>query len=42
MLVCNLSTVVPLLFIGWIPDDGADIGEGITVTQHAADEKQRA
>jgi folate/biopterin transporter len=41
VLICNLSTVLPLVFIGWIPADGEDHGAEITVTQHSAEEKQR-
>mmetsp|Transcript_16820 Transcript_16820/g.40310 ORF Transcript_16820/g.40310 Transcript_16820/m.40310 type:complete len:507 (-) Transcript_16820:70-1590(-) len=26
VLICNLSTVLPLVFIGWIPADGKDYG----------------
>mmetsp|Transcript_61891 Transcript_61891/g.128020 ORF Transcript_61891/g.128020 Transcript_61891/m.128020 type:complete len:505 (+) Transcript_61891:100-1614(+) len=26
VLICNLSTVIPLIFIGWIPADGKDYG----------------
>jgi len=41
VLICNVSTILPLLFIGWIPADGEDHGADITVTQQSAEEKQR-
>jgi hypothetical protein len=42
VLICNVSTILPLVFIGWIPPDGEDYGEDIVVSRHAREEKQRA
>jgi len=42
VLICNVSTILPLVFIGWIPADGEDHGADISVSQQSADEKQRA
>jgi len=41
VLICNVSTILPLVFIGWIPADGEDHGADISVSQQSADEKQR-
>uniref|UniRef100_A0A7S0EYR4 Major facilitator superfamily (MFS) profile domain-containing protein n=1 Tax=Hanusia phi TaxID=3032 RepID=A0A7S0EYR4_9CRYP len=42
VLICNLSTVLPLVFIGWIPPDGEDYGAEITAESERSQQKQKA
>ena len=38
VLICNLATVFPLVFIGWIPDDGKDYG--VEIDKQKAKERE--
>ena len=40
VLICNISTVLPLVFIGWVPEDN-DLGAEMTVKEER-DAKQHA